>query len=67
MEERKFYPPSFNPNLPEVHSINGYSLEKEGWVKNGSMYSRDGDTLTYDGVYWKLNNRPVQFMEDLKK
>ncbi len=56
----------FNPKLPIVHSINSYLLEKEGWKRSGSTYTKDGMEIKYDGVHWKINGKKVvQFLEDL--
>lgn len=66
MSEEKL-PPTFNPNLPVVHSINGALLVRDGWLRIGSEYNKDGYVIKYDGVHWKLGTERVQFMEDLKK
>lgn len=66
MEGQPSKPPSFNPSIPEVHSISGSSLQQEGWVRNGSTYTKDGSKITYDGVTWLFNGNKVEFMEQLK-
>lgn len=60
-------PPTFNPNIPTVTSLNSYVLERNGWARKGSEYSKDGITVRYDGVCWWVGKERVQFLEDLKK
>jgi len=59
-------PPSINFNAPIVHSLNSYSLEQKGWVRNGMTWEKDGKVLTYDGAQWKQDGIVVDFFEDLK-
>lgn len=56
----------FNPSIPVVHSINSYLLEKEGWKRSGSTYTKDGKEIIYDGVYFKQNGERIEFLEDIK-
>lgn len=60
-------PPTFNPNIPTVTSISGYFLEKEGWIKMGTTYSKDNNTIVYTGVHWLLNGVRINHVEDLGK
>ena len=57
----------FSPNIPVVHSINGFELQQRGWVNIGqNAYAKDGETIQYDGVYFNYNGRRVVFFEDLE-
>lgn len=57
----------FNPKLPIVHSINSYILEKEGWKRNGSTYTKEGKEIKYDGVHFKYNGQVIEFLDDIKQ
>lgn len=59
-------PPTFNPNIPRVNSLNSYLLEKEGWKRMGSTYKKGQDTLVFDGVYWLFNGQRVDFLHEIK-
>jgi len=64
--EKKTESLSFHPNIPEVHSINGFALQQRGWVNIGqNTYAKDGETIQYDGVYWNYNGKRITFFEDL--
>jgi hypothetical protein len=65
MPEEK--PPTFNPNIPRVTGLNSYVLEKEGWVRMGSTYTKDQNTLVYDGVHWFLNGQRVSYLHETKQ
>jgi len=55
--------------IPIVRSISGYFLQYEGWHhEKGNNYTKDGNTLNYDGVYWTLNgSKRIEFMEELNQ
>lgn len=53
--------------LPVVVHISTFALVKAGWERMGTTYKKDGQVLKYDGVYWMLDGKQVEFMEDLKK
>lgn len=58
---------TFNPNIPVVTRISGNLLLKNGWGKNGLIYTKDKDQIIYDGVRWKLNGEVVEHIEDLNQ
>lgn len=65
--EYKKYNLSYNPNVPRVHLINSTSLIRDGWERKGSNYTKEGNTISYDGYQWKINGKEViQFMEEIK-
>ena len=58
---------SYNPNIPVMHRINGFSLEQNGWTSIGqNAYAKDGEVVKYDGVYWTSNGERVNFIEEIK-
>lgn len=65
---------SFQMNVPVVHSISSGELLKQGWILFGretigqsiiAIYKKGKDEIRYNGARWVLNNKEVQFMEDL--
>lgn len=46
--------------------ISGITLEKLGWKKNGSSYTKGADKIVYDGADWFLNGIKVFCLRDLK-
>jgi hypothetical protein len=58
---------SFNSNIPRVTSLSGYLLQARGWVREKSVYKKDGIELSYDGCDWITNDgRKIKFYEDIK-
>jgi hypothetical protein len=64
----------FTPNIPVVHSLSGIVLEKLGFIKFDinrkgntvvTTYKNGENIVTYDGVQFVFNGKPVQFVEDL--
>lgn len=58
---------SFSPAIPVVRSLSGVLLEKEGWTRKGSEYTKGAVTLRYDGVYFWNGQFRCQFMEDINQ
>jgi len=56
----------FNPAIPVYHSISGIELQKRGWVRMGSTYTKDGSSIAYDGASWVYNGEKIQFIEEIK-
>jgi len=54
-------------NILQVHSINGYALSQDGWEYVGKdKYTKGEKEIIKDGLVWKYNGNPVQFMEEIK-
>jgi len=55
-------------SLPLVNTLSGYGLEGRGWERKGSTYTKDGNTIVYNGHEWFLNgDKTIQFFQDLPK
>lgn len=53
-------------SVPIVNTLYGYSLQSMGWERNGTTYTKDGNTLVFNGYEWYLNgSQKVQFIQDL--
>lgn len=59
-------PVSFNPAIPTVTSISGYGLEKLGWIKMGLTWTKEDQSITYDGTNFRYNNQIIKFLEEIK-
>lgn len=66
MEENKNQTHSFNPNIPVVHRINGFTLLANGFTCKGKDYVKSDLLVSYDGVYWTSNGERVNFIEEIK-
>lgn len=62
------YSVSFGGGIPIVKSISGYFLSADGWHhQKGNTYTKENNTITFDGVHWELNGKTrVEFMHELK-
>jgi len=67
-------PPTFNLNVPIVHSLSSIGLQKLGWEKRTedvtifkqiTFYTLGDKRVDYDGAVWKCNGRAVEYFEDL--
>ena len=57
---------TFGGGIPVVRSINGYQLGRMGWEhKSGNTYTKNGNTIRYDGVKWYFNDREIEYIEDV--
>jgi len=55
-------------SLPIVNSISGYALEGLGWNKKGSTFTKDENTIVYNGHQWTLNGKEIiQFIQEIPK
>ena len=59
-------PLKINSNIPVVHSLHTNLLISNGWVRNGSEYTKGDKKIKYDGVWWWYNGKRVDFLEDIK-
>lgn len=58
----------FGGGIPVVRSINGYQLGKLEWEHQvGNTYTKNGNTIRYDGVYWYFNDRVIEYIENIPK
>lgn len=54
-------------SLPVVHSLHTNLLISNGWVREGSKYSKGNDVLIFNGVKWILNGqKECEFLEDVE-
>lgn len=45
--------------------ISGYHLQARGWARKGTTYTKDENTITYDGYEWRLNGNVINTINDI--
>jgi len=50
------------------NTVSGYALEGLGWNKKGSTFTKDENTIVYNGHQWTLNGKEIiQFIQEIPK
>lgn len=47
--------------------LSGYWLLGDNWKKNGRIYLKGEDEISYDGTNFKINGHKIQFTDEIDK